>query len=134
MELEFFKNMDNPILELYAVRNKEGKYFRSKGYGGYGDTWVNDLKSAKIYAKLGQARARVTWFSTTYPKYGIPDICVLAVGSVEVLDETKRVEKAIQKKKVAKEKRELRMKKYQLERAQQEFKVAKQNLEKLTNG
>jgi len=132
MELEFFKNMDNPILELYAVRNKEGKYFRSKGYGGYGQTWVDDLKSAKIYAKLGQARARVTWFSSNYPEYGIPDVCLLTVTTVTVLDETKRVQRAIKNKEAAKQKREVRHRKWQLERAQRELQAAQENLEKLT--
>lgn len=28
---------------LYAVRNHEGKWFRSKGRDGYGSTWVGKL-------------------------------------------------------------------------------------------
>ena len=46
-------------LELYVVRNKEGKYFRTKGYSGYGDTWVDDIQKAKVYPKIGQARSRL---------------------------------------------------------------------------
>jgi hypothetical protein len=44
-------------LTLYAVRNREGKWFRAKGYGGYGDTWTPDIGKAKLYSKIARARA-----------------------------------------------------------------------------
>lgn len=88
--------------KIYAVRNQEGKFFRAKGYGGYGETWVDDINKAKTYTKIGQARSRVTWFSNNYPKYGNPDIIEFSVTSGVVLDEGARVEKA----KLAKQKKE----------------------------
>ena len=42
-------------MKLYAVRSKDGKYFRAKGYGGYGESWVDDIKNARLYKKLSQA-------------------------------------------------------------------------------
>ena len=86
-------------LELYAVRNKEGKWFRAKGYGGYGETWVDDINQAKFYAKIGQARSRVTFFANEYPTFGIPDLVKLTVTKMEVMNEGTRVKKAIQTKK-----------------------------------
>jgi len=82
-------------MKLYAVRNAEGKWFRRKGYGGYGATWVDDFSKATIYNKIGSARSRVTFFAKTWPEYGIPDLVELNVTSTKVLDETERVEKLL---------------------------------------
>jgi len=27
-------------LDVFVVQNQEGKFFRAKGYGGWGDSWV----------------------------------------------------------------------------------------------
>ena len=91
-------------LNFYIIQNKEGKYFRAKGFGGYGNTWVEDVKNARVYQKIGQARSRVSFFANTYPEYGVPDILELTVTGVTVLDETSRVEKAAK----AKAKKELK--------------------------
>ena len=86
-------------LTFYIVKSKDGKYFRSKGYSGYGQSWVEDVKSAKVYQKIGPARAQVTFWAMEYPLYGIPDIVELTVTGTNVLDESDRVNKAIKKKK-----------------------------------
>lgn len=44
-------------LDFYAVRNRDGKWLRSKGYGGFGKCWVDDISAAKIYGKPGPAKA-----------------------------------------------------------------------------
>ena len=36
----WFKELN---MKLYVVRNKQGKYFRAIGYGGYGSNWVDTL-------------------------------------------------------------------------------------------
>lgn len=105
------------IMTLYVVRNKEGKYFHAKGYGGYGDTWVDDIRKAKVYPKIGQAHSRCTWFANEYPKYGIPDIVELHVTSTCVLDQEARVKKAQEKKAKEDAKRKLEYRKWQLEEA-----------------
>jgi hypothetical protein len=113
-------------LELYAVRNKEGQWFRRKGYGGYGKTWVDDFKLARIYAKPGPARGVVTFFATHYPDYGVPDIVVLKITSVEILDETERVAKAKAKRQKEIETREIRQREWELKRASEELEKAKE--------
>lgn len=81
-------------LELYAVRNKDGKWFRAKGYGGYGDSWVPDIKNAKIYAKPGPAKGQVTWWGNHFPEFGTPDLVRIVAGKIEVIDMTGHVKKA----------------------------------------
>lgn len=64
---------------LYVVINSDGHYFRRKGYGGYGDTWVASMNTARVYAKLSQARSVVTFFANSYPQYPTPKIVRLQV-------------------------------------------------------
>ena len=58
-------------MNIYVVRNREGRFFRAKGFGGSGQSWVEDLGKARFYTKIGQAKSRVTFFSREYPQYGI---------------------------------------------------------------
>lgn len=118
-------------LELYVVRNQEGKYFRAKGYNGTGDTWVIDINKARIYAKIGPARSAVTWFSNTFPQYGFPDILKLSVNNVEVLDEKARVQKAIDRKAKAIFESEKRDAQRKLEAAKRKLDDAQRELDKL---
>lgn len=106
--------MSEPLLKFYAVRNKEGKYFRAKGYGGYGETWVDDIKKAKIYSKPGGARGVITWFYNNYPEYGVPDLIELGVTDVVILNEEKRVLKSAKKKEIEERKRRLKNLEYQI--------------------
>jgi FtsZ-binding cell division protein ZapB len=66
-----------PTLELFAVRSAAGQYLRSKGYSGHGKNWVDDLSSARIYTKVGHARAQATWWLQNYPEHGAPEVVVL---------------------------------------------------------
>lgn len=85
-------------LEFYAVRNKEGKYFRAKGRDGYGETWVADIKKARIYQKPGPAKAVVSWFFNNYPSFGVPDLIKFTVSKTEIIDESIRINKEKEKK------------------------------------
>lgn len=118
-------------LELYVVRNSEGKFFRTKGYGGYGDTWIESIAKARIYAKLGTARAIVSFFANNYPKYPAPVIVKMKVMESEVLDEKERLQKAKEKKQKAEETREIRNKKWELDRAKIVFEEAEKRYKKL---
>jgi len=71
---------------LYAVMNKEGKYFRNKGYGGYGKSWVDGLKKARIYSHPGPAKAQITYWAKTFPEYGIPVLVELRVKEMNIID------------------------------------------------
>jgi hypothetical protein len=127
-------------LELYVVMNSTGQFFRAKGYGGYGNTWVNDIKKAKTYSKIGQARSRVTWFSNTYPQYPPPSILEFKIGSYKILNELERVLKA-RKTKEEKEaikrskqaKLDFNYAKAKLEKAEEELKRTRSILENSTN-
>lgn len=97
-------------LILYVVQNSEGKYFRAKGYGGYGDSWVEDINKARIYTKISNARRTVTFWDTpsNFTRYGqkptkiypTPKIIELTVSSMKVVDEKKEKELREQKKKI----------------------------------
>lgn len=118
-------------LSFYLVRSKDGKWFRAKGMSGYGDSWVDDPKSAKVYLKIGPARACVTWWTNHHPSYGIPDIVEVKTTEGIILDETKRVKTAVKKIKTDKKKQEIRQKQYNIQRAQEKLKEAQDELKRL---
>ena len=118
-------------LKFYVIRNREGKYFRAKGYKGYGDTWVDDPTKARVYSKLGSTRSIVSWFYNTYPDYGIPEVVELSVGAVTVIDETERVEKQKQKKIEEQARYEANRRKDELEQAKKAFERASKKLKEL---
>jgi len=120
--------------EFYAVRNQDGQWFRAKGYGGYGSSWTDDPKRARIYQKIGQARSRVTFWANNYPDYGVPDLVRFTVSGAEVIDESDRVKKAKEKKEKWQANQELRYRKHQLKTAQQKLAAAQAEIEKLQNG
>jgi hypothetical protein len=99
-------------LVLYAVRNADGHFLRSRGYSGggmgSGKVWVSTLEDAKVYGKPGPAKARITWFQNNYPQFKTLELVKLHVDRVEVVDQTERVRKVqadSQKRKLAREKR-----------------------------
>jgi len=118
-------------LLLYAVRNAEGKWFRAKGYGGYGDTWVNDVNSAKLYAKIGQAKSRCSFFYNKWPEFGVPHIVKIEATGTEILDMKEHVFKQSQKRMFKKEKRDVANKKHELSVAQENLKKALKTIEDL---
>lgn len=121
------------VHKFYIVRNQEGKFFRAKGYKGGGDSWVDDLGKCRVYNRIGPARSIVTWWTRTYPKFGIPDIveCSITEGNFKVLDETERVNKTIAKINKVEEEREVKLRKYKLEMARKELIDAEQRLKSL---
>lgn len=80
-------------LNFYAVLNRDGMWFRRKGYGGSGDSWVNSLKQARIYNKIGPSRAVASWWASTYPSYGVPYIVEFNIGSYKIIDDEERFHK-----------------------------------------
>lgn len=109
-------------LELYLIRNKEGKYLRAKGYNGYGECWVEDVKKAKVYLKKSTASSQITWWARKYPQYGIPDLIPLITTVGEPIDQTKRVNDSLRKKAINEAKRKLRIAEYKLDSAKVELK------------
>lgn len=90
---------EDTFMVFYAIRNEEGRYFRAKGYGGYGKSWVDDLQKARIYSRPGPARAQITFFSEHYPQFGIPSLVLLHVTRYEILNESLQITNKLAKKK-----------------------------------
>lgn len=109
-------------MNLYVVRNRDGKYFRAIGYGGSGGNWMDTLEKAKFYAKIGPAKSRVSFFAKNYPKFGVCDILEfsLDVGQAKIIDMKDNTEKVLAKARVAEEIRKLRYANYELQRLQAE--------------
>jgi hypothetical protein len=118
-------------ITLYAVRNREGRWFRSKGYGGYGDTWVADVEKAKLYTRIGQARGRVSFFASKWPEHGVPEIVVFTATPTGVLNETGRIEKVTRQKARQEAKRAVRVKQAEIERATRDKQDAEARLARL---
>lgn len=118
-------------LTLYAVRNREGRWFRSKGYGGYGDTWTADVSKAKTYTKIGQARGRVSFFASRWPEHGVPDLVEFTATETAVLPEAGRVAKVAEKKAVQEATRKVRETTTAIERATRDKLDAEERLAKL---
>lgn len=116
-------------LTRYAVRNSEGKWFRSKGYGGYGETWTDNANKARLYGSIGQARSRRTFFATRWPEFGAPDIVKFECEPV-VIDDSAQLVKAKKKAATKKEQAAVRQAKWELETAQDAFDRAKAELER----
>jgi len=108
-------------ITFYAVRSKDGKYLRSKGYSGSGESWVDNLEKAKIWTKIGPANAQVTWWARTFPEYGIPDVIPLVASPGEPLNQDERVNKAIKKIKLEKLNQELWRLEEKYDKASREF-------------
>lgn len=120
-------------MKLYVVQNQEGKFFRNKGYGGYGETWREKLEDAKFYSKIGQAKSRVTFFYKTWPEYGCPKILEfdLGVAQAKVIDMEKLTSKSILKIQEKELRRKLKHLNYQLENRLENKKRTEQEIEKI---
>lgn len=78
-------------LNFYAVRSKDGKWLRAKGYGGSGESWVTDIAKAKIYGNTRAPKSQITFWANNYPKFGVPDLVRITMGKCEYLDQEARV-------------------------------------------
>jgi hypothetical protein len=121
-------------LKFYAVRSKDGKWLRAKGYSGYGESWVTDILNAKIYPKIGNARRQITWWSNQYPEYGIPEIVEFSITTGTIIDESDRVKISMEKKKKKEEMAEINLRKWYLKRAEDELKEAQEKYNELKKG
>lgn len=122
----------NKEITLFAVRNEKGEWYRRKGYGGYGKCWVEKFSQARVYNRIGPARALISWWSNNYKDYPTPQLVQFQVSSIKVLDETARVEKQKLNKQKAEQRKEIRDKQYRLERAQIDLENAQKTLKELS--
>jgi hypothetical protein len=119
---------------VFAVRSHDGKWFRAKGQNGYGDSWVSDIKTAKIYGKIGPARSCVTFWTNKYPNIPSPVIVEIVADKGIVHDEQKRLEKVKIKKLEEEQKRIKRNYQEQVKRAARDLQNAQDKLDKLKSG
>ena len=124
--------MDTGSMEFFVLQNEKGQFFRRKGYGGSGDTWVDSLDTARVWAKIGGARSVSSYFYNAYPKYPPLKIVKLTVSAAEIIDDSARLEKARIKKIKAAEARKLQESKYRLEQAQKDLQRAQERYDKET--
>jgi hypothetical protein len=118
-------------IKFYAVRNKEGKWFRAKGYGGYGETWVEELNRARIYNKPSSARSQVTYFATNYATYGVPDLVEFSIGEIHILDESQRVADSKRKKEITARNQVVWRRQYEVDEAKRNLEAAQKKLKEL---
>lgn len=119
-------------LELYVVRNRKGEYFRPKGISGKGDNWVASLKNAKIYTRLGPARARVSFWAKHSPGHGVPELVRLVVSAAEVVTEERlRAQKRIEAAQRREARARVRSRAGELDRAHKLLAEAERNLKRV---
>lgn len=111
--------------KFYIVVDKDGLFLRSKGYSGYGDSWVENINDgARIYTKQGPAKAQVTFWASNYPEYGVPNIVELEVVGSKIINQKNRIE---ENKKLSID----QDKKQKIKDAKEQLEIAKENLKKL---
>lgn len=115
-------------LKFYAIQKKNGEWYRNRG-SGYRPMWIKELKKAKIYANVGQARARITMFMNEEDV--IHDLVEFTLTGVRVLDETERLEKAKLEKQRELDAREVRRVENELRYAQDAMKRAQEKIASL---
>lgn len=112
---------DDFKLVLYAVRSKDGKWYKSRGQGVSGPRWVDGIDAAKIYTKPGPAKSIITWWAKNYPEFGVPDLVEITAREAKVIKQEDRVEKAKQKESEANAR-------YKVKEQQMHLKIAKQRV------
>lgn len=123
--------MPEALAILYAVQNEKKQWFRRKGYGGSGDSWVDEFAKARVYQKIGPARGVVSFFANNYTGFSPPKLVELRVTEIREIDETERVNKQKQKKEIRCRQRDERNRKYQLEQAQKQLEEAQARIKDL---
>lgn len=120
-------------MKLYAVRNKQGKFFRALGMRGYGESWVETLEEAKFYAKIGQAKGRVTYFYKSDPSYGCPDILEFDLDPTQakILDMQAETDKKIKRANALEAKREIERREWEKDRLTKQQEEIRLKLSKL---
>ena len=73
-------------MKLYAVKSQDGRYYRPGRVH-----WVDTIERAKIFSKIGGARAVVTHWAREWPAYGTPLLVELTVTETSTTDESQRV-------------------------------------------
>lgn len=112
---------------FYAVRNAEGKYYKTYSSSGSGRGWVTELATAKIWSKESMARATVTRLANEKPKAPIPSLVEFHVAETRVIDQVERVAESRAKKVIEEQERKKREAEYHLEQARRRLEEAQRS-------
>lgn len=123
--------MSKVLLTFYTVRFINGRYLKAKGNSYSGPITVDSLEKARIYSKIGPAKAIVTYCAKRSPNEVVPDIIELHVTQEVVLNQEEYVKKAAKAKENAKQLEKIRKAKYELDSLAREYKRAKDNYDSL---
>lgn len=125
--------MDNQLdaLEIYFVRSHDGQYFRAKGYEGSGESWVDDIKSAKMYTKISPCRRCVTYFATKFTDIPAPQIMRVKISGIEVVDDSVHLKKALKRQFASYEEDANRMSTFNSLLSEGKFDEARAEIEKM---
>lgn len=105
-------------MNLFVLRNREGKFFKSKGYGGYGPSWRDGIENAKFYTKIGPAKAQVTYWFKNHPEFGCPELLVFDCDPAKatILNMESQTKQAMKKGELEKARQVVREAEYDLNR------------------
>ena len=124
------KQTDSPItIQVSRLSRLDDLWFRRKGYGGSGDSWVTEFHKARIFARIGGARGIVSWWAKNYPTYAVPNLVILHIGQIEAIDETQRLADAKVKEELRKAKQAVIDKQRKIDDAARATESAQRDLE-----
>lgn len=118
-------------INLYAVRSKDGKWLRSKGQNGYGNSWVDKFADAKVWNKPRSAKAQITYWANNYPQYGVPDLVEIVSGVINYIDYSEAARKSKERKEAQEKRRKISDLEYKINNYLRRQKVDQDYVEQL---
>lgn len=118
-------------LKFYAIQLTTGEWYRARS-GNRSSGWVKELKKAKIYGNVSQARSRITMFANE--NRIVPDLIEFTLTGSRVVDETERLARAKLEKQQKLDAQEVRRVEFELKRAEHAMQQAKERIASLSSG
>lgn len=122
---------EEPKHVFYAVRNRDGTFYKTYSKSGTGRGWVKDLATSRVYAKASMARATITRLANEFPKLPIPELVEFHVTEIRVIPQEDRVAESRQKKLIADQQRIERNAQYRIKLAEESVAKAQAELDRL---
>lgn len=124
-------------VELYAIKNQEGRYFRKTGFKGfyrgeYETLWVENLRDAKIYTRPGQAKSQITTIHKNGHGRPAPFLAVLSVTEVGVVPQEERIQQNRKREELRAKRSAVRDKKLIIKQAKEKLAKAQEELERVS--
>jgi len=71
--------------ELYAIVNKEGKYFRKIGHCSYEPHWIDRIEDARLYGRKSSAKTQITYWANKFPEHGVPSMVIIDANVKKII-------------------------------------------------